>query len=111
MTKTLAVKTITYVFHPQDTPKRFTLKERRLAGHSQNYNFRARIKWYPAGWKLNKQTIGNQFSRLHYLACHSPKPIAKKWSQAYNAFYKKHFGVHKGASARYLNNWSCHSWL
>lgn len=97
-------------FRPQDTPKSFIIKDRLKYGQADNYNWQTCAKWYPAGWRLNKQVIGNQHSRLHYLACHAPDPIKKKWAQAYKVFYKKHFGTLNG-SMRYLNKWSTHSWL
>jgi hypothetical protein len=76
-----------------------------------NYNWQSRVEWYPVGFKLNHKTIFKQFGKLHYLACHSPEPIQKKWQSAYNNFHTKHFGAFKGASMRYLNKYSCHSWL
>jgi hypothetical protein len=87
------------------------MRERRKYGALHgNYNWQSRVEWYPAGYKLNRKTIFKQFGKLHYLACHSPEPITKKWQKSYNTFYKKHFGSFK-ASVRYLNNWSCHNWL
>ena len=97
-------------FRPQDLPKRYIIKERLKYGRSENYNWQTRVKWYPAGWGFNKKVIGDMHGKLHYLACHAPKPIQKRWAKAYDNFYKKHFGT-KHASVRYLNNWSCHSWL
>jgi hypothetical protein len=47
---------------------------------------------------------------LHYLACHSPEKIQKRWLTVYNNFHTRHFGTRNG-SMRYLNEWSCHSWL
>lgn len=76
-----------------------------------NYNWQSRVEWYPVGFKNNHKLIFKQFGKLHYLAYHSPKPITKKWRMAYSNYYKKHFGAFKGASVRYLNKWSCHSWL
>ena len=87
------------------------MKQRLKYGHSDNYNWQSRVDWYPAGYKLNKKTISRQFQRLHYLACHAPEPVTKRWQKAYNNFYKAHFGAFKGASMRYLNTWSGHSWL
>ena len=86
------------------------MRERRKYGHIDNYNWQSRIEWYPVGFKLNRKTIFKQFGKLHYLACHSPKPIAKKWQKTYDNFFKKHFGSYK-ASVRYLNKWSCRAWL
>jgi hypothetical protein len=98
-------------FRPQDLSKTFVMKQRLKYGRSDNYNWQNRIEWYPVGWRLNKKTIGNQFGRLHYLACHAPEPVAKKWKSAYNVFMKKHFGEAGKGSMRYLNKHSCHSWL
>lgn len=97
-------------FRPQDLSKIYTIRERLKYGRTDNYNWQTRVKWYPAGWGFNKKVIGDMHSKLHYLACHSPKPIQKRWDKAYKVFYKKHFGTHL-ASMRYLNNYSCHAWL
>lgn len=97
-------------FRPQNIGKQYVMKQRRLTGRSESYNFQSRVDWYPVGWKLNHRTISRQFARLHYLACHAPAPIVQKWRPAYNTFYKKHFGSNK-ASVRFLNANSAHSWL
>ena len=98
-------------FRPQDLPKTFVMKDRLKSGKTINYNWQSRRGdiWYPAGWKFNQRVIGDQFGRLHYLACHAPEPVQKQWRQAYNNFYKKHFPVK--ASDRYANKYSCHGWL
>lgn len=90
--------------------KKRIMKLRLKYGHVDSYNWQSRAAWYPVGYRLNRRTISQQFGRLHYLACHSPEPVAKKWQQAYNNFHTRHFGTLKG-SMRYLNQWSCHSWL
>ena len=88
------------------------MRERRKHGALLgSYNWQSRIEWYPVGFKLNHKTIAKQFGKLHYLACHSPEPITKKWQKAYDNFYKKHFGTWNGTSVRYLNKYSCHNWL
>jgi hypothetical protein len=87
------------------------MKQRLKTGHSDNYNWQTRVKWYPAGWGFNKRVLGNMHSRLHYLACHAPKPIRKRWQTAHKVFMNKHFGDAGRASVRYLNKWSCHSWM
>ena len=97
-------------FRPQNIPKSYIFKQRLAFGKSDNYNWQSRTKWYPAGWKFNQRVIGDQFRRLHYLACHAPEPIQKKHKQAYRNFYKKHFGSDK-ISVRYANKYTCHSWL
>lgn len=98
------------LYRPRSISKRFLVKERRY-GSTINYNFCSRIKWYPAGWGFNKRTIGNVHSKLHYLACHAPEPIQKKWGKVYEQFQKKHFGDSKRGSGRFLNNHTCHNWL
>jgi hypothetical protein len=107
------MKTISNKFRPSSAmDTKSIMRERRKYGSNLgNYNWQSRVEWYPAGFKLNRKTIFKHFGKLHYLACHSPDPITKKWQKAYNNFYIKHFGAFKGASMRYLNKWSCHSWL
>lgn len=98
-------------FRPQDLGKSYVMKQRLRYGRSDNYNWQTRVKWYPAGWGFNKKVIGAIHSRLHYLACHAPEPIQRKWKKAYKVFCDKHFGDAGKASVRYLNTYSCHSWL
>lgn len=98
-------------FRPQDISKRYIIKERLRTGRSDNYNWQSRVKWYPAGWGFNKRVIGGMHSRLHYLACHAPTPVQKRWRKTYANFMAKHFGDAGRASMRYLNTWSCHSWM
>jgi hypothetical protein len=106
------MKTIPNKFRPSSSmDTRNVMRVRRLYGKTDNYNWQTRIEWYPVGFKLNHKTIMKQFMRLHYLACHAPNTVTKKWKSAYNNFDTKHFGVFGGASMRYLNKWSCHSWL
>lgn len=97
-------------FRPQGLPKAYIMKQRLAYGRSDNYNWQSRTKWYIANWGFNKCTIFNFHSRLHYLACHAPNPIRKQWGNAYKAFYKRHFGTDHG-TIRYLNKYSCHSWM
>jgi hypothetical protein len=100
-------------FRPQDISKRYTIRL-RLKGYGSewtNYNFQSRVEWYPVGYKLNQRTIVKTFQRLHYLACHAPKPIAKKYKSAYNNFENKYFANRGKASMRYLNTHTAHSWL
>lgn len=99
-------------FRPSSTmDKKNVMRMRLKCGRTDNYNWQSRVEWHPVGYKLNKKTIARQFCRLHYLACHAPGAITKGWQRAYNNFHTKHFGANKGASVRYLNTWSCHSWL
>lgn len=101
------------MFRPQQINKISTIRLRRKGYGNEwiNYNFVNRIKWYPAGWGFNKRVIGSMHSRLHYLACHAPDPIQKKWRKTYAVFMARHFGDAGRASMRYLNKWSCHSWM
>lgn len=98
-------------FSPQDLPKSFIFKQRLKHGRLENYNYQTRIRWYPAGWRLNQISISRRFAQLHYQACHAPAAVQKKWLPAYRAFERRHFGNLGRASMRYLNQWSCHSWL
>jgi hypothetical protein len=98
-------------FRPSDAmTTRYIMRQRRKYGRTDNYNWQSRVKWYPAGFKLNRKTLSRQFGQLHYLACHSPEPLQKKWLTVYNNFHTRHFGTFKG-SVRYLNHWSCYAWL
>lgn len=98
-------------FRPQQTNLRWKLKENRKYRGTFSNNWQTRIDWFPAGYGVNKKTIAKQFRVLHYLACHAPEPIAKKWKSAYNQFMKKHFGDAGKASMRFLNTHTCHNWL
>lgn len=97
------------MFRPLALPDRWRLKKRRL-GDSVNWNFVRRERWYPVGWKFNHQTIARMHARMHYLACHAPEPVQRRWRPIYKNFYVKHFGSLR-ASVRYINQYSCHSWL
>jgi hypothetical protein len=99
-------------FRPQLFTARYKLRQRRLDQFESTYNFESRIEWWPAGYKINKMTIAKQFKKLHYLACHSPEPVRKKWHSVYNLFENKHFANKgKNISIRYLNEHTCHAWL
>lgn len=102
------------MFRPHQPNKRMTMRL-RYKGYSAEwismYNFVDRVKWYPAGWGFNRRVLGDIHSRLHYFACHAPKPVQQRWRVAYKNFMAQHFGNAGRASIRYLNTWSCHSWL
>lgn len=98
-------------FRPQDVSTRYIMKQRRVTGCAENYNWQTRIKWYPAGWKSNHISISRRFGHLHYLACHSPAPVQKKWHTVYKQFCRQHLADGGRASMRYLNTWTCHTWL
>jgi hypothetical protein len=98
-------------FRPQATITRYIMKLRRLTGRSENYNWQTRANWHPAGWKVNQVSIGRRFGQLHYLACHAPAPVQKRWQPAYKRFCDQHLADRGNASMRYLNKWTCHAWL
>lgn len=98
-------------FRPQSIGKSYIMKQRLHYGRTDSYNYQTRIEWFPVGYTYNKKVIAKQFQKLHYLACHSPEPVAKKWQSAYNQFYKKHFASGGKASIRFLNTYTAHSWL
>jgi hypothetical protein len=108
----LAMNKIPNRFRPSSSMNtRSIMRERRRHGAVLgSYNWQSRAEWYPAGYRLNRKVMFRQFGNLHYLACHSPEPVTRKWQKVYDNYYKKHFGTFKG-SVRYLNKWSCHSWL
>lgn len=101
------------MFRPQEKSTRTTMRLRRMGYGNEwiNYNFVNRAKWFIAGWQVNQRVIGSMHSRMHYFACHAPKPIQKKWRVTYNNFMIKHFGAAGKGTMRYLNKWSCHSWM
>jgi len=96
-------------FRPQDLPKHYIMKQRLKYGRADNYNWQTRVKWYPAGWGFNKKVLGTIFGRLHYLACHAPTPVQKRYQRAYRALEARLFPAR--ASMRYANKYSAHSWL
>lgn len=102
---------LTKRFMPIEKVKQSIYRVRIKGFKFESDNFGSRIKWYPAGWKVNNKVIGNQHSNLHYLAWHAPIAVRKKYETAYINFRNKHFGYADKASVRYLNKWSCHSWL
>ena len=107
----LAMNKIPNRFRPSSSmDTRTIMKMRRVYGRTDNYNWRLRVEWYPAGFRLNRKVMFRQFGNLHYLACHSPERVQRQWQKVYNNFHTKHFGTFKG-SMRYLNQWSCHAWL
>lgn len=99
-------------FRPSSSMDTRNIMRMRLKyGRTDNYNWQTRTEWFPVGYGVNKKTIAKQFQKLHYLACHSPESVAKKWQPAYNAFQTKHFATKGKASMRFLNTWTAHSWL
>jgi hypothetical protein len=98
-------------YRPIELNKKYRIHYRLETGRSEAYNWRSRVRWYPSGWNLNRQTLGRIFSRLHYLGCHAPSPVQKKWRIVYNEFQAKYFATKGKASVRYLNTYTAHKWL
>jgi len=96
-------------FRPQSISKRHAIKLRRVYGRSETYNWQSRVKWYPVGWGANRRVLGGIFGRLHYLACHAPKPVQQRYQRAYRALCQRLFA--ERASIHYANKYSAHSWL
>ena len=98
-------------FRPMDISKKYRLKFFVETGKNQNFNWRTYVRWYPVGWRINKQTLFRAFSRLHYLGCHAPKPIQQKYRRVYNLFEEKYFGTKGKASKRYQDKYTANKWL
>lgn len=68
-------------YRPQDFTPTLKLKERGL------YLY----KWHPrTECDSHILRVGKQ---LHYLACHSPLTVQKKWRSAWDKFYKRYHKV------------------
>lgn len=103
---------MTSLFRPQLVSVKWKFRQRRLGGPwAGSLNYRSRIKWYPASWTAHQQQFARRFGQLHYLACHAPAPVQQRWSAAYRLFERRHFPVQGCVSMRYLNTYSCQSWL
>lgn len=103
---------MTLLFRPQVVSAKWKLRQRRLGGPwAGNLNFKSRIEWYPASWTAHQQQFARRFSRLHYLACHAPGPVQQRWTAAYRLFEQRHFAIKGRATVRYVNTYTCHSWL
>ena len=98
-------------FRPMDVSKRHKIRYRLETGRNESYNWRSRVRWYPVGWRLNRQTLLRIFSKLHYLGCHAPGPVQKKYRRVYNLFEEKYFATRGKASVRFLNNHTAYKWL
>jgi hypothetical protein len=98
-------------YRPSDVSKKYRIRYRLETGRSESFHWHSRVRWYPVGWKLNRQTLGRIFSRLHYLGCHAPKPIQLKYKRVYNLFEEKYFASKGKASSRYLGNNTAYKWL
>lgn len=97
-------------FRPIDFPAKVAIKQRRLQGQLPQYNWVENNEYYPVSWQINHKTLSRQFYKLHYLACHAPRPVRLRWWPIYKQKSRKMFGTLQ-MSRRYANAWSCHSWL
>lgn len=98
-------------FRPQDISRGYVIKQRLRTGRADNYNWQSRVAWLPVGWKPNQISIARRFGHLHYLACHAPVPVQRRWQPAYKNLCRRLFADQGRASVRYLNKYTCHAWL
>ena len=98
-------------YRPIELNKKYRIRYRLKTGRNEAYNWRSRVRWYAVGWQVNRQTLFRIFSKLHYLGCHAPEPVQKKWRIVYNKFQAKYFATKGKASVRYLNTYTAHKWL
>jgi hypothetical protein len=101
------------LFRPNGYSKIWMMKERRQ-GSPYGFgglSFQKRINWHPASMTNHQIQFARRFSHLHYLACHAPDPVARKWKQAYNLFMRKYFADGGKHSMRFANSHTCHKWL
>ena len=98
-------------YRPMDVSKKYRIRYRIETGRSESFNWRSRVRWYPAGWNINRQNLFRVFSKLHYLGCHAPKPIQQKYRKLYNLFTAKYLATKGKTSTRYISNYTAHKWL
>jgi hypothetical protein len=98
-------------YRPIELNKKYRIRYRLATGRNEAYNWRSRVRWYPVGWQVNRQTLLRIFSKLHYLGCHAPEPVQKKYRRVYNLFEEKYFATRGKASVRFLNNHTAYKWL
>lgn len=99
-------------FRPQDINPRFRLKYRLIYGRTESYNWQSRHTYQRVNpLPLNHETLGRIFGRLHYLACHAPKPVQKKWRVVYNNFMKRYCAEGGRHSIKFANTYTAHAWL
>ena len=98
-------------FRPRGIQSKYLIRERRLTGSNQSYNWQSRARWYPAGWQSNQQTLGRIFSQLHYLAYHAPQAVNKQWRRVAIQFENQHLARRGRSSVRFMNNHTARGWL
>ena len=42
-------------YRPIELNKKYRIKFRLQTGKAESYNWRSRVRWYPSGWRLNRQ--------------------------------------------------------
>jgi hypothetical protein len=100
------------IFRPQHFNKLWLLRERRKGSPwAYGINFQRRYNYKPVHWSNHQTQFSRRFHRLHYLACHSPETIQKKWKHVYKNFMKKHFADNGNASIRFINLHTCYKWM
>jgi hypothetical protein len=97
-------------FRPQEIPKAYIFKQRLAFGRADNYNWQSRVKWIPAGYKINRKGILRRWQEIHHYASHAPWCLSH-YKTANKMFNQKFLGSKGKASTRYLNTYSAHSWL
>ena len=100
------------IFRPENYNKLWLLRERRnRSPWSYGINFQRRSSYQPVVWSNHKIQFARRFHRLHYLACHSPESIQKKYKYVYKNFMNRHFADKGKASIRFINSHTCHKWM
>jgi len=86
------------------------MRQRRLYGRTDNFNWQTRTNWVPAGYTKNQISIIRRWQQIHHYSSHAPS-CAPHWKTAEKMFNKQFLGSEGKGSMRYLNKWSAHSWL
>lgn len=90
--------------------KRLTMSKKFRPISLGKFNWVSYDRYYPDHWRVHHQTLSKIFSRLHYLARHSPESVRKRHQLAYNRFVKQHF-TRPMISMNYINTYSAESWM
>lgn len=96
-------------FRPIQISNKARLKHFLHTGIKQSYNFVSNDRYYLACYTYNLIFLHRVFIRLHYLACHAPNSIQKKYKPCYNRFNKIHFPIK--ASINYSNTYSLSKYI
>lgn len=98
-------------FRPMALSARYRLQSHRRGVYTGQFNWQSRVQWYRANLQANHKSIIRTFARLHYLACHAPDAVRRRWSPVYDRWQRQHLASAGRASSRYLENYTCHAWL